>query len=521
MSDKKRGEIGTALDRLRGWLREVFTRFSKRFPRTSSFLGILGRRRKPIRALIHIVLHVFGVIFSVEALMQSRTGQGAVAWILSLNLFPLLAVPAWLAFGDSHLENYNSVRNAGLEETRPFAEMLIENRDKYTTEASDSEIPENLETLAGLASLPVMRGNQAELLVDGKNTFSSINKAISEAEDYILIQFYIFRADDTGKEIKRLLVEKAKAGVDVWLLLDNYGSFGLPDLFFKDLKDAGVNVESFMDLSGRANRFQINFRNHRKVVIVDGKTGFVGGHNVGDEYIGKHPSLTPWRDSHMKLSGPVVKTLQVPFVEDWYWATRTIPGGLDWEISEDDFVGSTEALVIATGPADPMETCAMFFLSAINNAKDRVWIASPYFVPDDKLVTALQMAAMRGVDVRILMPGLADSKMVELASYSYLTELDKAGVKMWRYKNGFMHQKVMIVDDSISAIGSANFDNRSFRLNFEITGVVHDSGFNGEVADMLKKDFANSVEIGKGDYESKPFHFKVWVKIARLLAPIL
>ncbi|MEC5127328.1 cardiolipin synthase [Verrucomicrobiales bacterium BCK34] len=506
--------------RLQNALRKIFGRFSRRYPKTANFLGVLNRRKKPIRALFHVCLHIVGFTFSIEALMQSRTGQGSVAWILSLNFIPILAVPAWLAFGDSHLDNYSTVRQAGLEEIRPIAEALIENRNKNLTEAADDEIPENLEILEKLASLPVMRGNKAELLVDGKNTFESINKSISEAEDYILIQYYILRADETGTELKDLLVERAKAGVKIRLLVDNYGSFGLPDSYLREMMDAGIEVEQFMDLSGEANRFQINFRNHRKIVVVDGKTGFVGGHNVGDEYVGKHPSLTPWRDSHMKLTGPVVKTLQVPFVEDWYWATRKIPDGLDWEISEEDFVGSMEALFLASGPADPMDTCALFFLTMINNAEDRIWIATPYFVPNEKLVSALQLAAIRGVDVRVIMPGLSDSRLVELTSYSYLDELGKTGVKMYRYQEGFMHQKVALVDNTISAIGSANFDNRSFHLNFEITGIVHDEDFNNEVAEMLQRDIDNSEPIEAEAYQDKPFWYRVGVRTARLFAPI-
>ncbi|MDF1740078.1 MAG: cardiolipin synthase [Verrucomicrobiales bacterium] len=506
--------------RVQSALRKIFGRFSRRYPRTANFLGVLNRRKRPIRALIYFCLHIVGAIFSVEALMQSRTGQGAVAWILSLNFIPILAVPAWVAFGDSHLDNYTSVRKAGLEEIRPIAEALIENRNKNLTEAADDEIPTNLVILEKLASLPVMRGNQAELLVDGKNTFESINKSISEAEKYILIQYYILRADETGTELKDRLIERARAGVEVRLLIDNYGSFGLPDAYLGEMLDAGIEVEQFMDLSGEANRFQLNFRNHRKIVVVDGKTGFVGGHNVGDEYIGKHPSLTPWRDSHMKLTGPVVKTLQVPFVEDWYWATRKIPQGLDWEISEEDFVGSMEALFLASGPADPLDTCALFFLTMINNATDRIWIATPYFVPNEKLVSALQLAAIRGVDVRVLMPGISDSRLVEMTSYSYLDELEKAGVKMFKYQEGFMHQKVVVVDDSISAIGSANFDNRSFHLNFEITGIVHDIGFNAEVAEMLKRDFGKSEPVMASAYAGKPFWYRVGVRLARLLAPI-
>lgn len=451
--------------------------------------------------------------------MQTRTEQGAVAWAISLNTVPVIAVPAWLVFGDSKMETYVAAKNAGTEELRPLAERLLTNPDEGEEQIT-SRTSKTIETLETLASMPMMRGNAAELLVDGKNTYASIFEAIEAAEEYVLVQFYIVKADDTGGDLKDKLIAKAREGVDVYVLLDNYGSLSLPDEFFDDLRAVGAKVHYFMDISGKANRFQLNFRNHRKIVVVDGEVGFVGGHNVGDDYLGKHPTLTPWRDSHLRLSGPVVKTLQIPFAEDWHWATGEILENLNWEISDDDFRGGVEALCLATGPADPIEICSMFFLTAINEADDRIWIATPYFVPDDKMVTALQLAATRGVDVKIIIPAMNDSQLVHFSSYSYLTELVEVGVEIHRYEKGFMHQKVVVVDDDLSAIGSANFDNRSFRLNFEVTGIVHDKEFNREVSSMLETDIANSRLASAADYKEKPFHFRLVVNLARLLAPI-
>jgi cardiolipin synthase len=269
-----------------------------------------------------------------------------------------------------------------------------------------------------------------------------------------------------------------------------------------------------------ANRFQLNFRNHRKILVVDGKRGFLGGLNVGDEYVGKDPRLSPWRDTHMEWRGPIVKALQVPFAEDWRWATGELLDELDWEIRPEDAAGEMEALCLATGPADPFETCAMGFLTLIDGARDRIWLASPYFVPDNKIVTALQLAAMRGVDVRVILPGLSDNTLVYLSSFSYLKELEDAGVKFYRYQKGFLHQKAMIVDDSLSVIGSANLDNRSFRLNFEVIGIVSDEAFNKEVSQMLKADLANSERTGADAMANRPFWFRLGVRLSRMLAPI-
>jgi cardiolipin synthase len=380
-----------------------------------------------------------------------------------------------------------------------------------------SEVLRRLETIA---SLPLLAGNSARLLVNGEAAFEAIFEAISGAEDYVLMQFYIFREDGIGKKMRDALVARARDGVAVYLLLDNFGSMSLSKSFIDSMAREGMKVSYVMDLSGSANRFQLNFRNHRKIVVVDGKRGFLGGLNVGDEYLGNDPRLTPWRDTHMEWRGPIVKYLQVPFAEDWRWATGELLDQLDWEIRPDDVVGEVEALCLATGPADPFETCAMGFLTLIDGARERIWIATPYFVPDDKIVTALQLAAMRGVEVRVILPGLHDSYLVYLSSFSYLKELEEAGVRFYRYEKGFLHQKVMLIDDSLSAIGSANLDNRSFRLNFEVIGIVSDTAFNSEVSRMLEADFANSRPTGANALAGRSFPFRLSVRLARMLAPI-
>jgi cardiolipin synthase len=263
----------------------------------------------------------------------------------------------------------------------------------------------------------------------------------------------------------------------------------------------------------------VNFRNHRKIVVVDGKRAFVGGHNVGDEYV-DGGRFNAWRDTHVALEGPIVQAIQIPFAEDWYWAAQERLSNLDWD-PKPSTNGNTAAICFPTGPADTFETCALFFLTAINGAKERIWIASPYFVPDEAIMYALQLAAIRGVDVRILLPNDPDHKLVYLASFSYLQNAEKAGVKIYRYLPGFMHQKVVLVDQEYSAVGTANLDNRSFRLNFEIMMLFEDPDLNRDVAAMLEKDFKNSRLVPATDYTDRNFLFRLGVQCSRLTAPIL
>ena len=369
-----------------------------------------------------------------------------------------------------------------------------------------------------LAGLPFLRGNSVELLVDGDATFASILEGIDAAEKYVLFQFFIVHDDEIGREVKQHLIDRARAGVRVYFLYDEVGSHDLPRAYKDELRAAGVEVYDFHTRKGPRNRFQINFRNHRKVVVVDGKVAWIGGHNVGDEYLGRDPKFGHWRDTHVRIEGPAALGAQVSFAEDWYWATERWLD-LAWTPAPSSG-GDIPILILPSGPADEFETANLMFVHAINSASKRIWIASPYFVPDRPVITALQLAGLRGVNVRILIPDKPDHLSVYLAAFSYLDESSSTGVEFYRYQDGFLHQKVMLIDDSVATVGTANFDNRSFRLNFEITAVVADRDFAAEVEEMLEADFARSRLMEPGEYDRKPWWFRLGVKLARLTAPV-
>jgi len=307
--------------------------------------------------------------------------------------------------------------------------------------------------------------------------------------------------------------------VQVWFLYDEVGSVGLPGAYLKELTAAGARVASFGDGNIRRRRFQINFRNHRKLLVCDGKIGFVGGINLGDEYLGTVMDQEPWRDTHCRIEGPAVTGLQLAWLEDWNWASNESPD-LDWA-PEGNLPGDEQVLVFPTGPADTWETCTLFFLNCINNAQSRIWIASPYFVPDFQIVNALQLAALRGVDVRIMIPEKSDSQLVRLAAYSYLVQANQAGIGIYQYQPGFMHQKVVLVDKHYAAVGTANLDNRSMRLNFEITAINTSESFVSEVDSMLTEDLINCRKMTEHDYEGRSILFRLTCRAVRLLAPLL
>ena len=485
----------------------------RRFNRIRVFYRLY---RKLLIASFVILAHTAGALTSLEAIMQTRTPQGAVAWAISLNLFPYGAVPAYWAFGHTEFDKYAQVRELNDEK---FAPIRAEVEHSLSSENLRAETEHPVGTmLEALAGLEFTGTNSAELLIDGRETYDAMYAAIDGAERYILFQFYIIRNDATGKRFREKLIAKAKAGVSVRVLYDEIGSLGLDAEFKNELMAAGAEVAAFSTNRNDGRKYQLNFRNHRKIIVVDGKTGFTGGLNIGDEYLGKHDTLTPWRDTHIQVTGPAATMLQLPFSEDWYWASGEVPDDLDWSVQPGE--GSSAVLCLPTGPADPRETCGLFFLAAINSAKERLWIATPYFVPDGQIISALKLAQLRGVDVRIIVPEKNDSTLVEYSSYAYLDEIHKAGIRTYRHEKGFLHQKTMLIDENLSCVGSANMDNRSFRLNFEIVLAVQDGDFAKRMEAMFLDDFANSRELGGKELGSKPFLFRLASRVSRLLAPI-
>lgn len=463
-------------------------------------------------------VEVLGILTAVHAVMRTRTSQGAIAWAISLVTFPWVSLPLYAVFGRNKFNGYVRLRTSRDRAVHHVVEGLATQARKE--DFIDETIGEEWKALVRLSDMAVMRHNACDLLINGEATFAAMFADIKKATTYVLVQFFIVKDDDLGRRFKDILKDKARAGVRVYFLYDEIGSQGLSAEYIDDLKRSGVIVSSFHTTKGRTNRFQINFRNHRKIVVVDGKVGFVGGHNVGDEYVSRHCKFGSWRDTHVRVEGPLVKAIQFTFVEDWYWAQEEIPENLDWKLTRSD-QGSDEGLIIASGPADDVDTCGLFFIEAINRAKKRIWIASPYFVPDQRVLGALKLAALRGVDVRILLPQKADHLAVYLASHSDYEEILPLGIRLYRYQEGFMHQKIVLVDTAFAAVGTANMDNRSFRLNFEMMLLDFNRSFVAGIEAMLRDDFTRSRQVQLEDYQGRNFLFRLAVRVAALLSPIL
>jgi cardiolipin synthase len=478
-----------------------------------------------------LLIHVIGLALAMDAVMIGRTAQGTLGWVVALIGLPYLAIPVYVLFGSRKFYGYLRARRSGNADLDRVAGSLARNLRAAALAIGAGSWDDH--GLGRLGIMPATTGNRVDLLIDGPQTFDAIFAALDRAARYVLVQFYIIRDDGLGRRLQERLLAARRRGVRVHVLYDTIGSHALPRQYERALRDAGCEVHGFCPSRRFAsrNRFHLNFRNHRKIVVVDGREAFLGGHNVGDEYLGTAAGLPPWRDTHVRLRGPSVQAVQLAFLEDWFWASGNVPD-LEWtptpavpdpdeppDSCRGDSGEGQRVLIVPSGPPDEVETCALMFLELIHSARRRLWIATPYFVPDEQIISALQLAAFRGVDVRIIIPDRPDLLLVRYSAYSYYPDVLPHGVKLYRYMPGFMHQKVTLADRT-AAVGTANLDNRSFRINFEITAVVIDDEFAARVEAMFHRDFERCHRVSQHEFDRRSWGFRLLARLSRLLAPI-
>lgn len=468
-------------------------------------------------ALATLVLEACGIFLALRAVLIARTPQSAIAWAAVLVVLPVIGIPLFLIFGESRFAGYTL---AGKGVSKPLDEAfhaIVRHLDGHRT-AFTGAFFEASRMATNLSRIPSTGGNKVDLLIDGKATFGAIFEAIDSAHESVWVQFFIIHDDTLGRQLAARLVDAAKRGVKCRVLYDQVGSKALPESWAAGLRASGIEVESFVTNRQFGRRFQINFRNHRKLVVVDARTAFLGGLNAGDEYMGRSARFGPWRDTHMRIEGPAVAGFQLSFLEDWNYVTQQVA---DFRLPPPSAShgGQAVAFPVASGPAEAWSLCPAAYLSIINAASRRLWIASPYFVPSSPLLFAICHAALRGIDVRLMLPQMADHKLPWLSSFTYYPKLREAGVKVWRYQPGFMHQKVLLADDDIAIVGSINLDYRSFMLNFELSAAVQDKKFANDVEHMFLADFDNCRPENLRAFEDGSLLFRLKCRLAALMSP--
>ena len=460
-----------------------------------------------------------------HALVNVRTSQATVAWTVGLVSLPVITLPLYWVLARNKFHGYREViREVESRQRESASNIQTELRTKSYKRSTT--LTTAIEQVADVMDTPLSRATGCDLLIDGKAFFECLFSEIAKATEYVYVEFFIIRDDELGNQLAQCLIERAHSGVKVRMLYDEVGSIRLSKAYLHRLTEAGVEVHRFNTRQGWVNRFQINFRNHRKIVVIDGKTAIIGGLNIGTEYLGSADRSSQWRDTGLKVTGPITHKVQAVFAGDYFWAAREnlpeanwLPTGTPPTSQSLESAQEMNAICCATGPADQRPRASMMYSSLANAAKSRLWICTPYLVPDEASIVALHMAKARGVDVRLLIPDRADHLLVYLAGFHYENEFTEACIPVYRYHAGFMHQKCVLVDNQLAMIGSTNLDNRSLHLNFEIMLGVSDPDILQQIEAMLTKDFSlASQQSGK---KLRWWYERLGTAVARLSSPIL
>jgi len=467
---------------------------------------------------------VLGLASIPSAINSRRPAVSTIAWILALVSLPYVGFALYLALG--HTRMTRRVRKRRQARSAVASGLVgVRGRMRRFRAVDASEVPSLNPLTRGLVtqgmamgSYPLTLGNRGQILVDGAMKFGALLAAIEGATDHIHLEYYIFEPDETGRRVRDALIAKAKEGVEVRLLVDAMGSLAVARGFLRGLEEAGGETARFLPARLTGRRFDVNFRNHRKIAVIDGRVGFTGGMNVGDDYSGY--TGAGWHDIHLELEGAAVHFLQETFAEDWYFATqkdlahhRYFPAP---RLPGDDLIQ-----IVPSGPDLDWPSLHQLFFSAIAQAKERVWIVTPYFVPTESLLSALIAASHRGVDVRIVLPHKVDHRMVYLAARSYYQELLSSGVRIFEYTPRMTHAKVMTVDGVFGTIGSCNMDVRSFYLNFEINALIHSTRLARQLEAIIREDLANGEEVHLSTFLRRSYLRRLAENACRLLSPVL
>ncbi|UUX91904.1 cardiolipin synthase [Methanoplanus endosymbiosus] len=482
--------------------------------------------------LIIPIIIIANMIFALAVVFIERKNPSAtVAWLLALIFVPVIGFVLYLFVGQSfYRERMFRIKK---EEDQAITEIIESQKKELITK--DLPVEKTLYDPYKRMILMLMESNRAALttknrvnvFVDGNDKFAALLKAIRSAEDHIHMEYYILKDDEIGQEVFSALTERAKAGVTVRFLGDGLGCAGPKKTFYEPFKKAGGKYAFFFPSLVAIKHPRINYRNHRKIAVIDGKTGFIGGFNIGDDYLGRIPEWAPWRDTAVEIKGHSVMAMQIRFILDWNYAAKDeqieLKGRYFPEMNGDktENSGNVPVQIVSGGPDNYWNPIKESYLKMITLATESVYIQTPYFIPDESIMDALRMAALSGIDVRIIIPSKPDHLFVYWAGYSYIEQLLDAGVKAYTYNDGFIHAKTIVVDDVAASVGSANWDVRSFRLNFETNAIMYDRNIAGELKEYFLKDLSDCTELTSDRILSLPKITRLKLSVSRLFSPLL
>ena len=471
-----------------------------------------------------VIINIF--LSLVIIFFQRRSPQTVWTWLLILYFIPILGFVLYLMIGQD------------FHKSRMFKAKEIEGELKYAVRRQEERIYRKRLRLANpemrrfenliLYNLEVGQAvltdnNDVRIYADGKEKFQALYQEIMEAKEYIHIQYYIIRDDELWQHLERALIQKAEEGVEVRILYDSMGCRTMKRQAWKRLTQAGIQVGEFFPAVLRRLQLRINYRNHRKIVVIDGRTAFVGGFNVGREYLGMDKKFGYWRDTHLKIQGSSVLALHIRFILDWNYATKQNLFLQDryFKDQKNKPAGKDPVQIISSGPDSKEQNIRNTYLKMVAKARKNIYIQTPYFIPDESVLDAIKIAAMSGVDVRLMIPCKPDHPFVYWATYSYVGDLLEAGAKCYTYDNGFLHAKGMTVDGIVSCYGTANMDIRSFKLNFEVNAVIYSVKTTEELDRRFLEDLKNCTQITPYLYGQRSYLVRVKEQFSRLFSPLL
>lgn len=467
-------------------------------------------------SVIYNILY-FGVIIGMVILviLDNRNPVKTMAWVLILTFLPFVGLVFYFFFGRStRRERIISKKSYNRLMKKPMAEFVAQ--ESYELPADQYQVAQLFRNTN--QALP-FEGNEVEIFTDGYSKLQALIRELMQAKHHIHLEYYIFENDPVGRLVRDVLIDKARQGVEVRLIYDDVGCWHVPNRFFEEMIEAGIEVRAFLKVRFPVFTSKVNYRNHRKIVVIDGRLGFVGGMNIAVRYI-RGFDWGIWRDTHVMIKGKAVHGLQTTFLLDWYFVDQTLLTSSRFFPALDS-VGESLVQIVTSEPTAEWKEIMQGLCLAINSAKKYFYIQTPYFLPTEPLLAALQTAALAGVDIRIMLPEHADATITHLASRSYLKDILRAGVKVFFYQKGFLHSKLMVSDDALCTVGSTNMDFRSFEHNFEVNAFMYDEPTALRMKEIFLLDQRDCISVYLKNWERRPWRQKVKESVVRVLSPLL
>lgn len=459
----------------------------------------------------------FGAIIGtiIIVILDNRNPVKTMAWILVLMFLPVVGLVFYFFFGRSQRrEKMISKKSYNRLLKKPMAEYLAQNFCE-----TPQEYARLIQLFRNTNQAFPFEGNRVDIYTGGYTMLQSLIRELRKAKQHIHMEFYIFEDDAVGRLVRDVLIEKAREGVEVRVIYDDVGCWHVPHHFFEEMRNAGIEARSFLKVRFPVFTSKVNYRNHRKIVVIDGSVGFIGGMNLAERYMRGFP-WGIWRDTHILLEGKAVHGLQTAFLLDWYFVDRTLITASRYFPKIESY-GTSLVQIVTSEPIGPWKEIMQGLTVAISNAKKYIYMQTPYFLPTEQILAAMQTAALSGVDVRLMIPEHADNRVTHFGSRSYLADVMQAGVKVYFYKKGFLHSKLMVSDDLLSTVGSANIDFRSFEHNFEVNAFMYDIETALQMKEIFLQDQRESTHILLKNWVKRPWRQKALESVVRLLAPLL